>query len=165
MTVWSSHFSSTGIAEIGVLKMVHPTRREIILGATALATSTLGTSRAAQAAERHGSRKGLSPVLHIAFFWLKNKESKEDIERFLDGLQAFAAIESVRGIHVGVPDLDKQRDVVDSSYSASIVLIFDDFAGYSAHIAHPVHHKFAADCGSLIDRVVVYDPKLARTAA
>lgn len=101
----------------------------------------------------------LPPVVHIVFFWLKRPDSGEDLDTLVRGLRKFGEIEEVRGIHVGVPDETKQRAVVDSTYSASIVLCFDDRAGFDAHIAHPVHDEFARDCGHLFERVVVYDPK------
>jgi hypothetical protein len=46
---------------------------------------------------------------------------------------------------------------VDSSFSASEILFFDDVAGQDAYQEHPIHKQFVADCSHLWERVVVYD--------
>ena len=101
---------------------------------------------------------GSSPrLVHHVFFWLKNPNSKDDLEALLAGLRTLGKIESVRGIHIGVPAGTEQRSVVDSSYSASELLFFDDVAGQNAYQVHPIHEQFVADCSHLWERVVVYD--------
>jgi hypothetical protein len=106
---------------------------------------------------------GASPVsnypklVHHVFFWLKNPGSKEDLEKLLNGLRTLAKIESVRGVHFGVPASTEKRDVVDNSYSASEILFFDDTAGQKAYQDHPIHKQFVADCSHLWEKVVVYD--------
>jgi hypothetical protein len=106
---------------------------------------------------------GASPVsnypklVHHVFFWLKNPNSREDLEKLLKGLRTLAKIESVRGVHFGVPASTEKRDVVDNSYSASEILFFDDTAGQKIYQDHPIHQQFVADCSHLWERVVVYD--------
>ena len=96
-------------------------------------------------------------LVHHVFFWLKNPNSKEDLEKLLKGLRTLAKIDSVRGVHFGVPASTEKRDVVDNSYSASEILFFDDTAGQKTYQDHPIHKQFVADCSHLWDRVVVYD--------
>jgi hypothetical protein len=96
-------------------------------------------------------------LVHHVFFWLKNPDSKEDLERLLKGLRTLADIPSVRGVHFGVPASTEKRDVVDNSYSASEILFFDDTAGQKIYQDHPIHKQFVADCSHLWQRVVVYD--------
>jgi hypothetical protein len=96
-------------------------------------------------------------LVHHVFFWLKNPDSKADLAKLLAGLRTLEKIESVRGIHIGVPASTEQRSVVDSSYSASELLFFDDVAGQDAYQEHPIHKQFIADCAHLWERVVVYD--------
>jgi hypothetical protein len=43
------------------------------------------------------------PIVHHVFFWLKNRQSKEDLAALLAGLRTLAAIETVKAIHIGVP--------------------------------------------------------------
>jgi hypothetical protein len=96
-------------------------------------------------------------LVHHVFFWLKNPASQEDLAKLLKGLATLAQIESVRGAHFGVPASTEKRDVVDSSFSASEILFFDDTAGQKTYQDHPIHKKFVEDCSHLWERVVVYD--------
>lgn len=96
-------------------------------------------------------------LAHHVFFWLKNPDSKEDLEKLLAGIRTLAKIETVRAIHVGVPASTEKRDVVENSYSASELLMFDDVEGQNAYQVHPIHQKFVEDCSHLWSKVVVYD--------
>jgi hypothetical protein len=128
-------------------------RRTFIVAATA----------AAAAASFPTVSAGASPVsnypklVHHVFFWLKNPNSKEDLEKLLKGLRTLAKIETVRGVHFGVPASTEKRDVVDVSWSASEILFFDDTAGQKTYQDHPIHQQFVADCSHLWEKVVVYD--------
>jgi hypothetical protein len=125
-------------------------RRTFLAAATAIATAA-------------ALPIGASPVsnypklVHHVFFWLKNPNSKDDLEKLLKGLRTLAKIESVRGVHFGVPASTEKRDVVDNSYSASEILFFDDTAGQKIYQDHPIHQQFVADCSHLWEKVVVYD--------
>ena len=131
--------------------MESQTRRAFLAGAVALgaATTASATTRTAQTNKKQ--------LAHHVFFWLKNPNSKEDLNRLLEGLRTLEKIESVRKIHIGVPASTEKRDVVDSSYSASELIFFDDVAGQDAYQVHPVHKKFVDQCSHLWQRVVVYD--------
>ncbi len=96
-------------------------------------------------------------VIHHVFFWLKNPSSKEDLEELLAGLQTLKNITTVRNIYIGVPAATEDRTVVDSTYSASELLFFNDLAGQEAYQVDPIHQKFIADCSQLWEKVVVYD--------
>ncbi|MFC3114894.1 Dabb family protein [Cellvibrio fontiphilus] len=96
-------------------------------------------------------------LLHHVFFWLKNPESKEDLEKLIAGVKSLAAIETVRSIHVGVPASTEKREVVDNSYHVSELLGFDDVAGQDAYQIHPLHKKFVDEHQHLWSKVVVYD--------
>jgi hypothetical protein len=118
------------------------------------------TATAAAAALQAGDKPAVNnypKLVHHVFFWLKNPDSKEDLERLLQGLRTLAGIPSVRGVHFGVPASTEKRDVVDNSYSASEILFFDDTAGQKIYQDHPIHKQFVADCSHLWQRVVVYD--------
>jgi hypothetical protein len=122
--------------------------RRAFIAAGAAAAATPGAAAPADDPPR---------LVHHVFFWLKNPDSREDLAQLLAGLRTLAKIESVRGIHVGVPADTEKRGVVDASYSASELLFFDDVAGQNAYQDHPIHKQFIADCAHLWERVVVYD--------
>jgi hypothetical protein len=138
--------------------MTDRSRRNVIVAATALAAGVATTGSRAAASTPAG-KASFPPVVHHVFFWLKNPDSKEDLAKLLAGLRTLAGIDSVRGIHIGVPAGTEQRGVVDGSYSASEILFFDDVAGQNAYQVHPIHKQFVADCEHLWQRVVVYDVK------
>lgn len=123
---------------------------------TFLATAaTLGAATVASAAMTTPAAP--AKLVHHVFFWLKNPGSKEDLAQLLAGIRGLGAIETVRGIHVGVPASTEKRDVVDNSFSASEILYFDDTAGQKAYQDHPLHQKFVAECSHLWSKVIVYD--------
>jgi hypothetical protein len=139
--------------------MTNPSRRDVIIAATAIAGASAAAEATAAAAP--AKKASIPPVVHHVFFWLKNPQSKEDLARLLAGLRTLGGIETVKAIHIGVPAETEQRGVVDASYSASEILFFDDVAGQNAYQVHPIHQKFVADCQNLWERVVVYDVKPA----
>ncbi len=119
--------------------------------------ATLGAATLATAASMNTAPVVPAKLVHHVFFWLKNPDSKEDLAQLLAGIRGLGAIETVRGIHVGVPASTEKRDVVDNSYSASELLYFDDTAGQKTYQDHPLHKKFVADCSHLWSKVIVYD--------
>ncbi len=130
------------------------TRRDFIT-TTAIAGAALmaGDALAKPAAGENAMPK----LLHHVFFWLKNPDSKEDLEKLIAGVKSLAAIETVRSIHVGVPASTEKREVVDNSYHVSELLGFDDVAGQDAYQIHPLHKKFVDEHQHLWSKVVVYD--------
>ena len=128
-------------------------RRTFIVAAAAAAAATAFTSASGATAAVNNYPK----LVHHVFFWLKNPNSKEDLAKLLAGLRTLAKIETVRGIHFGVPASTEKRDVVDNSFSASEILFFDDTAGQKTYQDHPIHQQFVSDCSHLWEKVVVYD--------
>ena len=96
-------------------------------------------------------------VIHQVFFWLKHKDSKEDKAMLQKGLQSLKAISEVKQLYIGTPASTIQRDVIDSSYSFSMIMFFDDIAGQDAYQIHPLHEAFVEQHKHLWNRVVVYD--------
>ena len=118
--------------------------------------ATLGASAAATAMPTMENRNK-KQLIHHVFFWLKNPDSKEDLEKLLTGLRTLEKIPTIKKLHIGVPAATEKRDVIDSSYSASELMFFDDTAGQKVYQDHPIHQKFIQDCGHLWEKVIVYD--------
>ena len=127
------------------------TRRTFVATAAAMSASAAATAMPTMNA------KDKKQLVHHVFFWLKNRDSKEDLAKLLAGLRTLEKIETIRKLHIGVPASTEKRDVVDTSYSASELMFFDDTAGQKVYQDHPIHQKFIKDCGHLWERVVVYD--------
>lgn len=101
--------------------------------------------------------KNKKQLAHHVFFWLKNRDSKEDLNALIEGLRTLEKIESVRGLHIGIPAATEPRPVIDASYSASELIFFDDLAGQDIYQVHPIHKKFIEQCSHLWEKVIVYD--------
>jgi len=131
--------------------MEKQTRRTFVASAVALGATTAASAMTTM------TQKNKKPLAHHVFFWLKNRDSKEDLKKLLEGLQTLKGIKSVKEIHIGVPATTEQRPVVDSSYSASELIFFDDIAGQDAYQVDPIHVKFVEQCAHLWEKVIVYD--------
>ncbi len=119
------------------------------------ATSMLGLALSASASALGAKQK--KQVIHHVFFWLKNSDSKDDLNKLLEGLQTLKKIETIRQIHIGVPASTEVRPVIDSSYHASELMFFDDVAGQKVYQDHPIHQKFVENYSHLWSKVIVYD--------
>ncbi len=126
-------------------------RRKFITAAALLGTALTATAKGQK------KKQSKSPVVHHVFFWLKNPSSKEDLNKLVEGLKTLKNIETVKKIHIGVPASTEKRPVVDSSFSASELLFFDDLAGQKTYQDHPIHLKFIENCSQLWEKVIVYD--------
>jgi hypothetical protein len=131
--------------------MEKQTRRTFVASAVALGASTAATAMPTM------ETKDKKQLTHHVFFWLKNRDSKEDLAKLLDGLRTLKKIETIRQLHIGVPASTEKRDVVDNSYSASELMFFDDTAGQKTYQDHPIHQKFIENCSHLWEKVIVYD--------
>jgi len=96
-------------------------------------------------------------LAHHVFFWLKNRESKEDLNKLIAGLRTLEKIETVRSLHIGVPAPVEKRPVVEDSYSVSELIFFDDVEGQNTYQTHPIHLEFVKNNKDLWEKVVVYD--------
>ena len=114
---------------------------------TGLATFT-GHSVTAKPAEK--------AFVHHVYFWLKNPNSAEDKAKLIEGLKKLTKVKSIKEAHIGVP-ADTNRDVIDSSYAVSWLLMFKDKAAQDSYQVDPIHLKFVEEYSPLWNKVVVYD--------
>lgn len=108
---------------------------------------------------------GLSPqndremkdsFVHHVYFWLKDKDSKEDLARLIDGLKKLSAVKTIDRFQIGKP-AGTNRDVIDSTYSVSWLLLFKTKEDQDSYQADPIHLDFVKQCSHLWQKVVVYD--------
>lgn len=97
------------------------------------------------------------PVVHHVFFWLKNPDSQADRDQLIKGIKTLKKIESVQDIHVGIVASTEKREVIDSSWSVSELLFFNDLKGQASYQTHPIHLEFIKNCSHLWIKVLVYD--------
>jgi hypothetical protein len=94
--------------------------------------------------------------IHHVYFWLKKPVTTEIKAKFENALKKLVTIETIVDFHLGVP-AGTSRDVIDTSYSYSLLVTFKNKADQDVYQPHPIHQKFIADCQDLWERVVVYD--------
>lgn len=94
--------------------------------------------------------------VHHVYFWMKDPSSSTDREKLLQGLKTLQKVETIKTYHVGVP-ADTNREVIDRSYSFSLLLIFDNKKDQEIYQAHPIHLQFVKDCSEIWKKVIVYD--------
>jgi len=94
--------------------------------------------------------------IHHVYFWLKNRGSVADCEQLVGGLKKLSKATTIKDFHIGKP-ANTNRDVIDSSYAVSWMLIFANDADQAAYQTDPIHLKFIEECGHLWSKVIVYD--------
>lgn len=140
--------------------MKRPSRRNFLaLSAGGLAAVGLNQAQAGGHADEHHTHAGSATgaLVHHVLFWLKRPDSVGDRDALVAGIRSLGAIETVRGVHVGLPADTMARGVVDGSWSVSEILYFDDAAGQDAYQVDPLHKAFVEAHEHLWEKVVVYD--------
>jgi hypothetical protein len=94
--------------------------------------------------------------VHHVFFWLKEPVTQEIRHKFEAALRELVTVDTIVDHHLGVP-APSDRDVVDTSYTYSLLITFNNKADQNIYQVHPIHLKFIANCQELWERVVVFD--------
>jgi hypothetical protein len=98
-------------------------------------------------------------LLHHVFFWLKNPDSIADRDKLVEGVKTLKGIPTIKQLNVGVLASTEKREVVDTSWSVSELMFFEDEAGQKVYQEHPIHLEFVKNYSHLWEKVVVYDAK------
>lgn len=122
----------------------------------ALASSARATNFKPSVANFTGSKELEGGFFHLVFFWLVD-DTPEVEKQFLKELKQFVSqVKEIKKIHIG-PPADTDRDVIDNSYSFSLLLTFDSIKEHDIYQEHPAHKKFIENASSLWEKVLVYD--------
>lgn len=124
--------------------------RRGFIGNTALAGATLLVT------PTHTTREMKDIFVHHVYFWLKQPDSKEDLEKLVAGLKKLSQVKTIRDFHIGKP-ADTSRSVIDGSYAISWLTIFASKADQDSYQTDPIHLKFVEECSPLWQKVIVYD--------
>lgn len=94
--------------------------------------------------------------LHMVFFWLID-DTPEVKQKFLKELkQLIGQVDEIKQSHIGTP-ADTDRDVIENTWSYSLVLAFDSKSEQDIYQEHQAHLKFIENASSLWKKVLVYD--------
>ena len=92
--------------------------------------------------------------MHMVFFWLKDST---DVDAFIESTQAFVSkVEVVKAFHFGKP-AGTPREVVDNSYSVSLVVTFDSREDQDVYQKHPAHVQYVEDNKDKWTAVKIFD--------
>lgn len=95
--------------------------------------------------------------VHVVYFWLNNPESQEDRQSFETSLKKFLKKSKYAQTNfIGVP-ADTPRDVVDNSYTYSLILSFPSKEIQEKYQEEPAHITFIEESSGLWKKVQVYD--------
>ena len=94
--------------------------------------------------------------IHHVFFWLKNPDNNEDFEGLIEGLKKLSKVATIKDFHIGKP-ANTNRSVIDTTYSVSWLLLFENAEGQDIYQTDPIHLKFVDECSHLWNRVLIYD--------
>jgi hypothetical protein len=97
-----------------------------------------------------------SIFIHHVYFWLKNTGNIADRDKLVEGLTKLSKVATIQQFHIGKP-ANTSREVIDSSYAVSWMLVFKNDADQASYQTDPVHLKFIEECSHLWSKVVVYD--------
>lgn len=94
---------------------------------------------------------------HTVFFWFKNPDSQEARDTFEASLTKFLNnSEYAKTKFIGKPP-KATRDVVDDSFTYSLILSFESAEDQAAYQTEPPHLVFIEECEDLWEKVIVYD--------
>ncbi|GAO29346.1 hypothetical protein JCM15548_11521 [Geofilum rubicundum JCM 15548] len=96
-------------------------------------------------------------LVHHVYFWLHEPDSPDAREQMQRALEELSTIETIRYAHLGVPAATESRDVVDHSYTYSLMLFFDSKEDQDSYQIDSQHLQFVEENQHLWERVIVYD--------
>jgi hypothetical protein len=101
-------------------------------------------------------KKELNNFVHHVYFWFKKPVTVKSRNRFEKALKKLVSIETIAEKHIGIP-ASTRREVVDRSYTYSLLVTFKNKEDHDIYQSHPIHLEFIAECNDLWEKVVVYD--------
>ncbi|WP_443939017.1 Dabb family protein [Pedobacter sp. MW01-1-1] len=95
-------------------------------------------------------------ISHHVLFWLKADTTEEQKAAFRMSLETLENIEVVKNFHIGTP-APIERAVVDTTYTFSLILFFEDLAAHDVYQVHPLHKAFLDEFRAFFEKVIIYD--------
>jgi len=98
-----------------------------------------------------------SNFAHTVYFWLKNPDSPTDRKAFETSLRTFLDNSAyAKTQFIGTPPR-ASRDVVDGSFTYSLIVTFESAEAQQLYQDEPPHKKFVEESSGLWTKVIVYD--------
>ncbi|MEC7262984.1 MAG: Dabb family protein [Bacteroidota bacterium] len=98
-----------------------------------------------------------STFTHVVYFWFKEPNNHADRVKFEASLKKFLDnSQYAKTKFIGKPP-KAIRDVVDDSFTYSLILSFESAEDQAAYQTEPPHLVFIEECQDLWEKVIVYD--------
>ena len=95
--------------------------------------------------------------VHAVYFWLNNPYNETERAAFEASLKKFVnASGFITAYHIGKP-ASTRRDIVDHTYTYSLVVTFENKALHDAYQIEVAHDIFRAEATPLLKKVQIYD--------
>lgn len=108
-------------------------------------------------ADKTESREFDPAFTHVVYFWLKNPDSVAERSKFEAAVKQFMEDSRyAKTRFVGVAP-KSTRDVVDDSFTYSLILSFESAEAQEKYQAEQAHKVFVETCKELWKKVIVYD--------
>ncbi|MDD3787647.1 MAG: Dabb family protein [Petrimonas sp.] len=122
--------------------------------ATVSAVGALPVLSGCASSEKSNDLSGM--FVHHVFFWLKEADNAQVKADFRKALEELAAIETIRYKHIGTP-AGTNREIIDTTYTFSLLVIFDNPDDHEVYQVHPIHDEFREKYADWWNRVQIYD--------
>lgn len=108
--------------------------------------------------QKEQDMKNFDPnFVHTVYFWLKNPDSDTDRKAFETSLKKFLKDSKYAKTNfIGFPP-QASRDVVDGSFTYSLVVTFDSAETQQKYQDEKAHKIFIEESSALWTKVIVYD--------
>ena len=98
-----------------------------------------------------------SNFVHTVYFWLHNPDNQEDCKAFEDSLSKFLEHSQYAKTKFIGKAPRSSRDVVDGSFTYSLVVTFESAEAQQAYQDEKPHKLFIKESEHLWKKVIVYD--------
>jgi hypothetical protein len=98
-------------------------------------------------------------LLHIVFFTLKDKSAEKQSELVAACEKYLQPQPGVVFFSSGTRDTELQREVNDTEFEVSLVLLFEDAEAQARYQEDPTHHQFIEEQKDNWENVRVFDSK------
>jgi hypothetical protein len=95
-------------------------------------------------------------IAHHVLFWLKADTTNEQKIAFQKSMSTLEKIEGLKFFHAGIPS-PIERAVIDTTYTFSLFLAFEDMTAHDVYQVHPLHIAFLEEFRIFFDKVIIYD--------
>ncbi|MBC2838676.1 Dabb family protein [Robiginitalea sp. SC105] len=110
------------------------------------------------AAQQSSDMQNFDPAFaHTVYFWLHNPDNTSDRQAFEASLKKFLSLSGyAKTKFIGTPP-KASRDVVDGSFTYSLIVSFESAEAQAAYQAEQPHLDFISESEHLWKKVIVYD--------